>query len=70
MGLQEGDRVIAVNGAEVPYYNDFQEEKLKYINEPIELHVVRDGKTVVLEGILPQDGVIGFLPDYQLEASF
>ena len=70
MCLTEGDQVIAVNGVEVPYYNDFQAEKLKYVQEPIELHVVREGKTVVLEGTVPEDGVIGFLPDYQLESSF
>ena len=70
MGLEEGDKVIAVNGVEVPYYSDFQAEKLKYINEPIELHVVREGKTMVLQGTLPEDGVIGFLPDYLLEDSF
>ena len=70
MGLQEGDKVIAVNGVEVPFYNDFQAQKLKYINEPIELHIVRDGKTMVLDGTLPADGIIGFIPIYAITASF
>jgi regulator of sigma E protease len=70
MGLLEGDKIIAVNGVEVPYYNDFQAEKIKYLDEPIELHIVRDAKTMVLQGTMPGDGVIGFLADYQLEASY
>lgn len=70
MGLQEGDQIIAVNGVEVPYYNDFQAEKLKYIGEPIEFHIVRDGKTEILTGTMPEDGVVGFLADYQLESSY
>jgi regulator of sigma E protease len=70
MGLQEGDRIIAINGVEVPYYNEFQAEKLKYVNEPFEMHIARDGKTEILTGTMPADGVIGFMADYQLEASF
>lgn len=70
MGLKEGDKIIALNGKEVPYYNQFEEEKLKYINQPFELHIVRDGKQQVLKGIMPEDGIIGFLPKYGLEASF
>lgn len=70
MGLQDGDLIIAVNGVEVPYYNDFEAEKLKYVNEPIELHIVRDGKTEILTGKVPEDGVIGFMAEYQLESSF
>ncbi len=70
IGLQEGDRIIALNGQELPYFNDFEAEKLKYIGEPFELHIVRDGKTEVLEGKMPEDGVIGFLPVPLLEASY
>ena len=70
MGLMEGDQIIAVSGIEVPFFNDFEAEKLKYINEPFELKIARDSEIIILNGTMPEDAVIGFLPDYQLAASY
>lgn len=70
IGLEEGDKIISLNGTEVPYFNDFEAEKTKYINEPFELQVVRNGKTELLSGKMPEDGVIGFLPVYLIDPSY
>jgi regulator of sigma E protease len=70
IGLLEGDKIIALNGQPVPYFSEFEAEKTKYINEPFELEVDRDGQHEILKGIMPEDGVIGFLPIPLLESSF
>ncbi len=70
IGLQEGDKILALNGVPVPYFDQFEAEKLRNINEPFELEVERDGKTVVLQGTVPEDGIIGFMPVPLLQSSF
>ena len=70
MGLLEGDKITAVNGKKVEFYDEFETEKLRYINESIEFEVLRDGKTELLTGILPEDGVVGFMRNPLLELTF
>jgi len=70
IGLKEGDKIIAVNGVEVPYYNDFEAEKLKYINEQFELDIERNGEAIKLTGTLPEDGIVGFKVVTDLEISY
>jgi regulator of sigma E protease len=70
MGLQEGDKIISFNGREINYYYEFIEEKIRNINEPIELRVERDGESVVLTGKVPEDGTLGFYQDPLIERSF
>jgi regulator of sigma E protease len=70
IGLLKGDKIIAINGVPVPYFNDFEAEKLKYINEPFALEVEREGKSVTLSGTMPEDGIIGFRPVPLLKASY
>ncbi len=70
MGLTEGDKIIAVNGVLTPFFSDFEAEKLKAINDPIELKVERAGESVVLSGTMPEDGIIGFAAVRLLERSY
>jgi len=70
MGLQEGDKLVALNGQPIPYFNEFEVEKLKYKNDSIALEVERDGRAELLTGVMPDDGVIGFLPVPLLASSF
>jgi regulator of sigma E protease len=70
MGLQEGDKIMSFNGREINYYYEFIEEKIRNINEPIELRVERDGESVVLTGKVPEDGTLGFYQDPLIERSF
>ena len=70
MGLQEGDKITAINGKDVEYYHEFEAEKISNINEPIEIIVERDGKSEVLTGTLPEDGILGFRPNMLLTYSY
>ena len=60
MGLLAGDKITMFNGRDINYYYEFIEEKLSNINEPIELIIEREGKSVVLTGTVPEDGTLGF----------
>jgi regulator of sigma E protease len=70
MGLQEGDKITGINGKGVEYYHEFEAEKISNINEVIELQVERDGKKELLNGTVPDDGILGFMPNMQLAYSY
>jgi regulator of sigma E protease len=70
MGLQEGDKITSFNGKDINYYYEFNAEKISNINEPIELIVEREGKSVVLNGTVPADGTLGFYQDPLMERTF
>ena len=67
VGLQPGDRIIAVNGREVPTWEDFSIEVLPAANRQIELRAERDGAMRTFT-IVPESegryemGVIGISP--------
>jgi len=67
MGLMEGDKITAFNGKDINYYDEFNAEKISNINEPIELQIEREGKSVVLNGTVPEDGILGFYQEPQIE---
>jgi regulator of sigma E protease len=70
IGLLEGDKIVAFNGTPVPYFDEFEAEKTRYRNEPFELEVLRDGKSEILKGTVPEDGVLGFMAERMLKYSF
>ena len=70
MGLLAGDKITAFNGKEINYYHEFDAEKISNINEPIELLIERGGKSVVLNGTVPEDGILGFYQEPLLERTF
>ena len=70
MGLLTGDKITAFNGKEINYYHEFNAEKISNINEPIELQIERDGKSVALTGTVPDDGILGFYQEPLIERTF
>lgn len=63
MGLQSKDSVIAVNGAPITFYDEFEKIKRASASMPIALTVVRNGQTVVLNGKVPDTKILGFAPE-------
>lgn len=61
MGIKEGDSIIAVNDLPVFFYDEFDSLKQHLAGQPITVTVVRkQGQTVKLSGIVPQDKALGF----------
>lgn len=61
-GLQEGDKLIALNGEEMHYFNEYVQEIPKHKNEEISLTVVRNGDTMTHTFTVPESGKIGVYP--------
>ena len=70
MGLKEGDSIASFNGHPVRYFNEFEEFKKGTAGKPINMEVVRNGKTVQLTGVMSKSETVGFKPDIELSRYF
>lgn len=70
MGLEVGDKIIAVNGQPTLYFDEMQEAKEALAGQPISLLVIRDNKEVLVEGNLPESKMLGIQTSYDLERFF
>mgnify|MGYP001099691159 CR=1 FL=1 len=75
-GLQEGDKILSINGEKVDYYHEFETIKNANIDEMITLTVERpvEGQstpeTVKLDVQVDSEGLIGFRPESLLNYSY
>lgn len=58
-GFQSKDRIICVNGANTPLYQDVTTELQAYKNATVEIEVLRDGKAITLNAPIDTAGHIG-----------
>jgi len=63
-GLQDNDKIIAINGSRVDYYYDFV-GRLKN-EKQIDLTVLRNSDTLELPAIKVDEGKIGFYPEFDV----
>jgi regulator of sigma E protease len=61
-GLLENDQVIAFNGYETPYFDQFFDSVQNYKNQNIEVTVLRNGVEKVFSFTLDETGLIGAAP--------
>ena len=69
VGLQEGDRIVAVNEVSVAYFHEFEAEKQKYINDDVTISILRNEQLQKFDVHLDETAVIGFLPVRLVEIS-
>ncbi len=62
MGLKEGDSVIAVNNTPVHFFDEFEKIKRASAGQPISVTVMRSGQPVVMNGVVPDNKILGFAP--------
>ena len=69
-GLKVGDLITAVNGKSVVIYEEFSYEIMRQGHEPVDLTVVRDGQTMVIEDVqfprLSQQGQVFGIADIKV----
>jgi regulator of sigma E protease len=70
MGLQIGDRIIAVNEKSTPFFDVFLDEIKKHKNDSVSLTVVRNNSNLVLNGKIGKDAVVGFTYSKQAKKEF
>jgi len=62
VGLQKRDRIISINGNNLPFYSDFKKEIRKNRGKQIDMIVVRGTDTLEKKATLSSDGILGVLP--------
>ncbi|RYE25013.1 MAG: RIP metalloprotease RseP [Sphingobacteriales bacterium] len=62
MGLKAGDSVIAVNNQPIFFYDEFEKIKRASAGQPITLTVVRNNQPVTVQGVVPENKILGFAP--------
>ena len=60
-GLQKGDRIISLNGENLPYFNHYSERLAKLANATAELQVVRGADTLALSVPVNAEGKLGVM---------
>jgi regulator of sigma E protease len=58
-GLQKGDNILAVNGVQTPFFDDFKEEIRKNRNKQAQFTILRKSDTISSQILVPADGLIG-----------
>lgn len=51
-GLMVGDEIIKVNNKRVNIYDELSYQVMRYGNEPVDLTIIRNGETMVLEDVI------------------
>ncbi|HVI44353.1 MAG TPA: RIP metalloprotease RseP [Chitinophaga sp.] len=62
IGLQKGDRLIALNGQSLPYANQFNKEIRKHKNEAVQVGILRGTDSLTLNAQLTNESVLGVYP--------
>lgn len=60
MGLKPGDSIIAVNGAPVRFFDEFEDSKKAIGTGAIALTVARGNEVKTLNGTIPENKILGF----------
>jgi regulator of sigma E protease len=69
-GIQKEDRIVAVNGKPVRYFDAFRDYIQKYKEEEVVISVVRNGDTIAFPVTIPTSGLIGVYPVGELDRFF
>ena len=69
-GLQKGDKIVALNGKTIRFFDEFSDGLAGKKNHPITIDVVRNNEVKTFNLNTDKDGKIGFRPDKQAEAAF
>lgn len=69
IGLQEGDKILELNGAEAKYFDQFVTLLEENAGEEVNLALERDGKRVEIEVPVSEDGKIGIKMGSDIETA-
>jgi len=66
MGLQEGDRIIAVNSDQISYFDEFSNKLQSLKGQEATFKIDRAGQVIETSATVPDDGILGFRPGQDL----
>ncbi|MBU2652107.1 MAG: RIP metalloprotease RseP [Bacteroidetes bacterium] len=61
-GMQENDRVIAMNNVPMFYFQDYANEIPNYVSQEVSFSVIRGTDTLAIPIVIPESGKIGVYP--------
>ena len=61
-GLQPKDKIIGINDIPINYYDEFKDKLTPYINQTVDIKVIRDGETITLPVEIVDSAFIGVSP--------
>ncbi|MES2592311.1 MAG: RIP metalloprotease RseP [Bacteroidota bacterium] len=61
-GIKKGDKVIAINNAPTPYYQDVVKVLQNNKNLPVEITLLRNNDSITTKATVAEDGRLGFGP--------
>ena len=70
IGLETGDKILSIDGVNVEFYDEFETEKLKHLNEDAEMTILHDNEEKQLNFHLDDTGVIGFFAKPGINISY
>jgi len=62
VGLEKGDKIVAVGGVAVAYFDQFEAEKIKHAGSEVTLDIDRGGKSLSVLVVLDNSAMVGFQP--------
>ncbi len=69
-GIREGDRIIGLNGEDLPFFLEFREELIANRNNEVSVNVEREGMHLEIPLTVPENGLIGVMPVGELNRFF
>ncbi len=60
LGLQKGDRFVALNGQPLSFFDEVEDFLKSYKGDSLQITIARGGQTIALSGVLGTDRQIGF----------
>ncbi len=67
VGMEQGDKIVAVGGVEVTYFHEFDFEKRKHAGEQVELSIIRRNESLKFTVDLDSSAMVGFQPNILLD---
>lgn len=69
-GLKPGDKLLAVNEEETPFFDQFRESLAVHSGETVVLKLLRDGEQMELPAKVTEEGRLGFEVDMTMDKHF
>lgn len=69
-GIEKGDKLISINGKEVPFFDAFKAELANYKNQEITVGIIRNGEPLEIKLTVPESGLLGIYPNGNLNEFF
>lgn len=69
-GLLKGDKILALNGKEFTYFDEFRDQLTTLKKDSVNLTVLRNNQNITIKAKVDNEGKIGFAPKFEDKLDF